>query len=99
MPNPHTGGPPLVSCLPLLIQYIHSYPLYLEAISIRNVRMHHAMVARDPPNMEADIFCFRSELDVHILLKVAFPPFHVLQVTDLPSTYVYQKDVSFEGSA
>ena len=28
MPNPHTGGPPLVSCLRLLIQYIRNYPPY-----------------------------------------------------------------------
>ena len=27
-PNPQTGGPPLVGCPPLLIQYIRSYPPY-----------------------------------------------------------------------
>jgi hypothetical protein len=40
---PHAGGPPPVGCLPLLIQYIRSYPPYLEAVSfIRNLRMSHA---------------------------------------------------------
>jgi hypothetical protein len=48
MPNPQAGGPALVSCPRLLIQYIHSYPPYLKAVSsIRNLRMHHAMVTRD----------------------------------------------------
>jgi hypothetical protein len=27
-PNPQAGGPPLVGCLRLLIQFIHSYPPY-----------------------------------------------------------------------
>jgi len=27
LPNPHAGGPHLVGCLRLLIQYISSYPL------------------------------------------------------------------------
>jgi hypothetical protein len=31
-PNPQAGGPPLVGCLRLLIQFIHSYPSILEAI-------------------------------------------------------------------
>jgi hypothetical protein len=30
-PNPQAGGPPLVGCPLLLIQYIHSYPPYLQA--------------------------------------------------------------------
>jgi hypothetical protein len=38
---------------PLLIQYIHSYPPYLEAVSsIRNLRTRHAAVTKDPLNME-----------------------------------------------
>jgi hypothetical protein len=46
------GAPPLVGCQLLLIQYIHSYPPYLEDISsICNLRMRHALVTRDPPNM------------------------------------------------
>jgi hypothetical protein len=45
-PTPNLGGPPFLSCLQLLIQNIHIYPLNLEAISfIRNLRMHHAMMA------------------------------------------------------
>jgi len=27
-PNPQAGGPPLVVCPRLLIQFVHSYPLY-----------------------------------------------------------------------
>jgi hypothetical protein len=52
-PNPQAGGPPLIGCPRLLFQYIRSYPPYLEAVSsIHNLRMRHAMVTRDPPNME-----------------------------------------------
>ncbi|KAJ4446561.1 hypothetical protein ANN_13258 [Periplaneta americana] len=44
-PNPQAGGPPLIGCPRLLIQYIRSYPPYLEAVSsIRNLRKRHAMV-------------------------------------------------------
>jgi hypothetical protein len=51
-PNPQAGGPPPVVCPRLLIQYIRSYPPYLEAVSsIRNLRTRHAVVTRDPPNM------------------------------------------------
>jgi hypothetical protein len=51
MLNPQSGGPPLV-CYPwLLIQYIRSYPLSLEAVfSILNLRTRHATVTRDPLN-------------------------------------------------
>jgi hypothetical protein len=51
-PNPQTGGPPLVGCPRLLIQYIRSYHPYLEAVpSIRTLRTRHAVVTRNPPNM------------------------------------------------
>jgi hypothetical protein len=51
-PKPQAGWPPLVGCPQLLIQYIRSYPPYLEAVSsIHNLRTHHAVVTRDPPNM------------------------------------------------
>jgi hypothetical protein len=50
--NHQAGEPPLVGCPRLLIQYIRSYPPYLEAvISIHNLRTSHAVVTRDPPNM------------------------------------------------
>jgi hypothetical protein len=50
-PNPQAGKPPLVGCPPLLIQYIRSYPPYLEAVCcIRTLRTRHAEVTRDPPN-------------------------------------------------
>jgi hypothetical protein len=53
MPNPETGGPPLVGCPRLIIRYIRSYHPYLEAVfSIGNLRTRHAMVTRDPLNME-----------------------------------------------
>jgi hypothetical protein len=53
MPNPEAGGPPLFACPRLLIQYIRSYHPYLEAVSsICNLRMQHAVVTRDPSNME-----------------------------------------------
>jgi hypothetical protein len=48
-PNPQAGGPPLVGCPRLLIQYIRSYPPYLEAVSsIRKLRTRHAVVTWDP---------------------------------------------------
>jgi hypothetical protein len=56
LPNPQAGGPPLVGCPRLLIQYIRSYPPYLDAFSsIRNLRTRHAVVTRDPLNMEINI--------------------------------------------
>jgi hypothetical protein len=59
LPNPQAGGPPLVGCPQLLIQYIHSYPPYLEAFSsIRNLSMCHAVVTRDPHNVVIDLIIF-----------------------------------------
>jgi hypothetical protein len=57
--KPHAGGPSLVGCASLLIQYICSYSPYLEAISsISNLETLHAMVTRDPLNMDLSIiFC------------------------------------------
>jgi hypothetical protein len=50
--NFQAGGTPLVGCPRVLIQYIGSYPPYLEAVSsIRNLRTRHALVKRDPLNM------------------------------------------------
>jgi hypothetical protein len=52
-PKPQVGGPLLVGCPRLLIQYIRSYPPYLEAFSsIRDLRLPHAIVKRDPLNTE-----------------------------------------------
>jgi hypothetical protein len=51
-PSPQAGGPPPARCLRLLIQYILTFPPYLEAVSfISNLRMHHAVVTGDPLNM------------------------------------------------
>jgi hypothetical protein len=50
--NPQAGGPPLVGCPRLVIQYIRRYPPRLESVlSIRNLRTRHATVTRDPFNM------------------------------------------------
>jgi hypothetical protein len=52
MPSSQAGGEPFVGCPRLLIQYICSYPPYLEAFSsIHNLRTRHAVVTRDPPNI------------------------------------------------
>jgi hypothetical protein len=49
--NPQAGGPPTVGCPRLLIQYIRSYPPYLEAVSsVRNPRTRHAVVTVDSLN-------------------------------------------------
>jgi hypothetical protein len=46
---PQPGGAPLVGSPRLLIQYIRSYPPYLEAVSsIRNLRACHVVMTRDP---------------------------------------------------
>jgi hypothetical protein len=53
MPNPQAGGPPLIGCPRLLIQYIRSHLLYLDIItSIRNLRTRHAMVTRGSINTD-----------------------------------------------
>jgi hypothetical protein len=55
-PNPQTGRPPFVGRPWLLIQYISSYPPYVEAISsIRNLRTRQALVTRDPLNMDSTL--------------------------------------------
>jgi hypothetical protein len=49
--NPQTGEPSPVGCSLLLIQYICSYPPYLEAVSsIGKLRTRHAVVTGDPLN-------------------------------------------------
>jgi hypothetical protein len=49
LPNPQAGGPPIVDCPRLLIQYICSYPPYLEAFSsICKTRTRHAVLTVDP---------------------------------------------------
>jgi hypothetical protein len=78
MPNPQAGGPPLVGCPRLLIQYIRSYPPYLEAVSsIRNLRTRHAAVTRDPPNM-AGFELVNGFIDTHThdseLQAITAPP-------------------------
>jgi len=43
--------PPLVSCLRLTIQHIHSHPPYLKAISsISNLWKCHAVATREAPH-------------------------------------------------
>jgi hypothetical protein len=52
------GEPPLVGCLQVLIQYIRSYSPHLEAIT--STRTRHAVVTRDPVNMELYNFHLKS---------------------------------------
>jgi hypothetical protein len=62
MTNPQARGPPLVGFPRLLIQYIRSYPPYLEAVSfICNLKTRYAMVTRDPPNMGYRILVGKPE--------------------------------------
>jgi hypothetical protein len=57
--NHQVGGPYLFGCPRLLIQYIPSYSPYLEAVSsIRNLRTRHALVTRDPPNIDSYIYTY-----------------------------------------
>jgi hypothetical protein len=52
-PNPQAGGPPTFGCPRLLIQYILSYPPYLEAVTfVHNPRTRHTVVTVDPLNMD-----------------------------------------------
>jgi hypothetical protein len=49
----------------LLIQYVRSYPPYLEGISsICNLRTHHALVTRNPLNMAADHTASPNSLNI-----------------------------------
>jgi hypothetical protein len=59
-PKSQPGGPLLVGCPRLLIQYIRRYPLCLEAVSSnRNLRTRHAIVTRDSLNMDlSNSFCW-----------------------------------------
>jgi hypothetical protein len=52
-PNSQAGASSLVGCPRLLIQYIHSYSSYLEAVSsIDNLRTRHAVVTKNPLYMD-----------------------------------------------
>jgi hypothetical protein len=54
MPNTQAGGPPIVNCPRLLIPYICSYLLYLEAVSfICNLRTRNAVVISGQLNIGA----------------------------------------------
>jgi hypothetical protein len=60
-PNSQAGGPSLVGCPRLIIQYIRSCPPYLEAVSsIRNPRTRHAVVTRGPFNMDSVYQCIEN---------------------------------------
>jgi hypothetical protein len=67
-PNPQAGDSPLVGCPRLFIQYIRSYPPYLEDVSsIRNLRTRHAVVTRDPLNMDCRItIIYYVEVILHV---------------------------------
>jgi hypothetical protein len=52
-PNPQAGGTPTVDRPRLLVQYIRSYPPYLDAVSIHKPMTRHAVVTVDPLNMKA----------------------------------------------
>jgi hypothetical protein len=72
-PNHQAVGPPFFGCPRLLIQYIRSYPPYLEAVpSIRNLMTRHAVVTRDPPNMARICrrYKLKNRLDSFFMLKV-----------------------------
>jgi hypothetical protein len=72
-PNPQAGGPPTVRCPRLLMQYIHSYPPYLEAVSsICNLRMRHAMVTVDPLNMVTLSIMVINRTNIVKSLRVTF---------------------------
>jgi hypothetical protein len=63
-PNPQAGRLPPVGCPRLLIQYIRSYPPYLEAVSsIRNLRTRQAVVKGDT---------FNVEIRKHVYLKASY---------------------------
>jgi hypothetical protein len=53
MLNPQAGGPPLVSCSQLLMQYIHSQLPSKTGGRLLHPKPEdgHAVVTRDPPNM------------------------------------------------
>jgi hypothetical protein len=78
-PNPQAGGPPLFGSPRLLIQYILSHPPYLEGVfSIRNLRTPHAVVTRDPPNMETCIITFKIKYNFWVFHQWIIVLFFIL---------------------
>jgi hypothetical protein len=72
MPNPQAGGPPLVGRPRLAYSIYSQLPSIPGGLpSIRNLRTRHAVVTRDPPNMDIYIY--------HII-KSHPPPVHILGV-------------------
>jgi hypothetical protein len=81
-PNPKLEGHP-VGCLRLLIQYIRSYPPYLEAVSyISNLRMCHAVVTREYTVGPYSIFKFLTYLNHCILIRKKDMPFRENKLPD-----------------
>jgi hypothetical protein len=77
MPNPLARGPYVDVCSRLLIQYIRSYPPYLETVSsIRNLRSRLAVVTRDPANLcvFVSICIYVYCLYLHMVRSVAKDP-------------------------
>jgi hypothetical protein len=71
-PNPQAGVQPLVGCPRLFIQYIRSYPPYLETVSsIRNLRTRHAVVTGDHLTLDQhnDIWLKVHIVEVPIMQK------------------------------
>jgi len=46
-PNPQAGGPPLLGCSRLIVQYVHSYPPHLQSVSSTRNSTRHAVVKGD----------------------------------------------------
>jgi hypothetical protein len=68
--NPQAGLPPLVDCPWLLIQYILSYPPYMEAFSsIPNLRTRHAVVTRDLIYTDKKIFSDVKQINLISMMK------------------------------
>jgi hypothetical protein len=75
-PTPQAGGWPLVGCPWLFIQYICSYPPYLEAVSsICSLRKHHSVVTRDPPNIEKEMIYWLNH-SAHSFKKISSVSFY-----------------------
>lgn len=107
--TPQTGGPPLLGCSPLFIQYIRRYTPYVEAFSsIRYLRPHHAEVAWNSRNMYININSqiidtheeirlskkFNSSTDMHVLMDIQLNTENFILFIFMK---FYQKYLYYEG--
>jgi len=82
-PNPSAGGPPLVGCPQLLIQYTCIYP-HLENISNGDLRTGDGVGTRVPQTLQTFSCTNRTALPANVILISAFHSVWISSSSNFP---------------